>query len=77
MSTIQFCLIDNQIIEKLPGGFMICPIKRYEKIRGIKLDLPKVPYVFLGSRYEDNMFLMMLMDSDASRFEDLPIIIPV
>ena len=77
MSTIQFCLIDNQIIEKLPVVFMICPIKRYEKIRGIKLDLPKVPYISLGSRYEDNMFLMMLMDSDASRFEDLPIIIPV
>ena len=77
MSTIQFCRIDNQIIEKLPGGFMICPIKRYEKIRGIKLDLPKVPYVSLGNRGKDNMYLVKLMDSDTVRFEDLPIIIPV
>ena len=77
MTTVQFCRIDNQIIEKLPGGFMICPIKRYEKIRGIKLDLPKVPYVSMGSRYEDNKFLVKLMDSDTVRFEDIPFIIPV
>jgi hypothetical protein len=77
MSTIQFCRIDNQIIEKLPGGFMICPITRYEKIHGIKLDLSRVPYVSLGSRGKDNMYLLKLMDSDTSRFEDLPIIIPV
>ena len=77
MTTIQFCRIDNQIIEKLPGGFMIGPIARYEKTHGVKLELSRVPYVSMGSRYKDNKYLVKLMDSDTSRFEDLPIIIPV
>jgi hypothetical protein len=77
MTTIQFFRIDNQIVEKLPGGFMVGPIRLYEKKHGVKLDLDIVPYVSFGSRGKDNMFLMNLMDSeDPIRFEDLPIIVP-
>lgn len=76
MTTLQFFRIDNQIVERLPGGFMVGPIKRYEKKHGVKLELDKVPYVSLGTRGKDNMFLLNLMDDDYARFEDLlPIII--
>jgi len=77
MTTIQFFRIDNQIVEKLPGGFMIGPIELYEKKHGVKLDLARVPYISIGTSGKDNMFLMNLMDSDnPTRFEDLPIIFP-
>jgi hypothetical protein len=77
MTTIQFVRIDNQIIEKIPGGFMVGPIKLFEKKYGMKLDLDKVPYISLGSRGKDNMFLLNFMDAESNRFEDLPIIVPV
>ena len=77
MTTIQFVRIDNKIIEKIPGGFMIGPITRFEKKYGMKLDLDKVPYISLGSRGKDNMFLLNFMDAESNRFEDLPIIVPV
>ena len=77
MTTIQFCLIDNQIIERLPGGFMVGPIKRYEKKHGVKLDLDKVPYISFGTRGKDNMFLWTIMDLDNPiQFDDFPIIVP-
>jgi hypothetical protein len=71
MTTIQFFRIDNQIVERLPGGFMVGPIKRYEKKHGVKLDLDRVPYVSLGSRGKDNMFLWNIMHPDSSiRWDD-------
>ena len=77
MTTIQFCRIDNQIVERDPGGFMVGPIKRYEKKHGVKLDLDKVPYISFGSRRKDNMFLWDIMDMDYDiQFDDFPIIVP-
>lgn len=77
MTTIQFFRIDNQIVEKLPGGFMIGPIKRYEKKHGVKLDLDMVPYVSNGSRRSDNLYLWTIMDMDYDiRWDDFPIIVP-
>ena len=77
MTTIQFCRIDNQIVEKLPGGFMVGPIRRYEKKHGVKLDLASVPYVSFGTRKKDNLFLWKIMDLDNDiRFDDFPIIVP-
>ena len=77
MTTIQFFRIDNQIVERLPGGFMVGPIKRYEKKHGVKLDLDKVPYISIGNRGKDNMFLWTIMDPDYSiRWDDFPIIVP-
>ena len=77
MTTIQFCRIDNQIVERVPGGFMVGPIKRYEKKHGVKLDLDKVPYISFGSRIKDNMFLWDIMDMDYDiQFDDFPIIVP-
>lgn len=77
MTTIQFCRIDNQIVERVPGGFMVGPIKRYEKKHGVKLDLDKVPYISFGSRRKDNMFLWDIMDMDYDiQFDDFPIIVP-
>ena len=77
MTTIQFCRIDNQIVEKLPGGFMVGPIRRYEKKHGVKLDLDIVPYVSFGTRKKDNLFLWKIMDLDNDiRFDDFPIIVP-
>ena len=77
MTTIQFFRIDNQIVERITGGFMVGPIKRYEKKHGVKLDLARTPYISIGNRGKDNMFLLNLMDSeDPIKFEDLPIIVP-
>ena len=77
MTTIQFCRIDNQIVEKLPGGFMVGPIRRYEKKHGVKLDLASVPYVSFGTRKKDNLFLWKIMDLDNDiRFDDFHIIVP-
>ena len=77
MTTIQFCRIDNQIVEKLPGGFMVGPIRRYEKKHGVKLDLASVPYVSFGTRKKDNLFLWKIMDLDNDiRFDDFPIMVP-
>ena len=77
MTTIQFFRIDNQIVERLPGGFMIGPIKRYEKKHEVKLDLDKVPYVSFGTRKKDNLFLWKIMDLDNDiRWDDFPIIVP-
>ena len=77
MTSIQFFLIDNQIVEKLTGGFMVGPIKRYEKKHGIKLDLASVPYVSFGTRKKDNLFLWKIMDLDYDiRWDDFPIIVP-
>ena len=77
MTTIQFFLIDNQIVERLPEGFMVGPIKRYEKKHGVKLDLDKVPYVSFGSRRKDNLYLWTIMDMDYDiRWDDFPIIVP-
>ena len=77
MTTIQFFRIDNQIVERLPGGFMVGPIKRYEKKQGLKLDLDIVPYVSFGSRKKDNLFLWKIMDLDNDiRWDDFPIIVP-
>ena len=77
MTTIQFFRIDNQIVEKLPGGFMVGPIKRYEKKHGVKLDLDIVPYVSFGTKKKDNMFLWKIMDLDNDiQWDDFPIIVP-
>ena len=77
MTSIQFFLIDNQIVEKLPGGFMVGPIRRYEKKHGVKLDLDIVPYVSFGTKKKDNMFLWKIMDLDNDiRFDDFHIIVP-
>ena len=77
MSSIQFFRIDNQIVERLSGGFMIGSIKRYEKKHGVKLDLDSVPYVSFGSRGKDNMFLFNIMNPDSSiMWSDFPIIVP-
>ena len=77
MTTIQFFRIDNQIVERLPGGFMIGPIKRYEKKHEVKLDLDKVPYVSFGTRKKDNLFLWKIMDLDNDiQWDDFPIIVP-
>jgi hypothetical protein len=78
MTTIQFFRIDNQIVERLPGGFMVGPIKRYEKKHGgVKLDLDIVPYISFGTRGKDNMFLWKIMDLDNDiRWDDFPIIVP-
>ena len=77
MTSIQFFLIDNQIVERLPGGFMVGPIKRYEKKHGVKLDLDIVPYVSFGTKKKDNMFLWKIMDLDNDiQWDDFPIIVP-
>ena len=78
MTTIQFFRIDNQIVERLPGGFMVGPIKRYEKKHGgVKLDLDIVPYVSFGNRRKDNLFLWKIMDLDNDiQWDDFPIIVP-
>lgn len=77
MTTIQFFRIDNQIVERLPGGFMVGPIRRYEKKHGVKLDLASVPYVSFGTRGKDNLFLWNIMDLDNDIcFDDFPIIVP-
>ena len=77
MTTIQFCRIDNQIVEKLPGGFMVGPIRRYEKKHGVKLDLASVPYVSFGTKKKDNLFLWKIMDLDNDiQWDDFPIIVP-
>ena len=77
MTSIQFFLIDNQIVEKLPGGFMVGPIRRYEKKHGVKLDLDIVPYVSFGTKKKDNMFLWKIMDLDNDiQWDDFPIIVP-
>ena len=77
MTTIQFCRIDNQIVEKLPGGFMVGPIRRYEKKHGVKLDLASVPYVSFGNRKKDNLFLWKIMDLDNDiQWDEFPIIVP-
>ena len=76
MTSIQFFLIDNQIVERLPGGFMVGPIKRYEKKHGVKLDLDIVPYVSFGNRRKDNLFLWKIMDLDNDiQWDDFPIIV--
>ena len=77
MTTIQFCRIDNQIVEKLPGGFMVGPIRRYEKKHGVKLDLASVPYVSFGTKKKDNLFLWKIMDLDNDiQWDEFPIIVP-
>ena len=77
MTSIQFFLIDNQIVERLPGGFMVGPIRRYEKKHGVKLDLDIVPYVSFGTKKKDNMFLWKIMDLDNDiQWDDFPIIVP-
>ena len=77
MTTMQFFRIDNQIVERLPGGFMVGPIKRYEKKQGLKLDLDIVPYVSFGTRKKDNLFLWKIMDLDNDiLWDDFPIIVP-
>ena len=77
MTSIKFFLIDNQIVEKLPGGFMVGPIRRYEKKHGVKLDLDIVPYVSFGTKKKDNMFLWKIMDLDNDiQWDDFPIIVP-
>jgi hypothetical protein len=77
MTTIQFFRIDNLIVERLPGGIAVGPIRLYEKKHQVTLDLAQVPYLSIGSRRTDSLFIQSLMDSeDPNLFDNLPITVP-
>jgi hypothetical protein len=77
-TTNPFVRIDDQIVEKLPGGRLaIGSIADYERRHGVKLDIKKVPYVSTGSTLTDIIMLECLAKStNPNCFEELQVFYP-
>jgi len=70
-------LIDNCIVQKLGNsGISITPIRLYQKLNKVKLELDDMPFVYTGSRKEDAKLMLNLLDGIVS-FDSLPINYPL
>ena len=70
-------LIDNCIVQKFGNsGISITPIRLYQKLNKVKLELDDMPFVYTGSRKEDAKLMLNLLDSIVS-FDSLPINYPL
>ena len=69
--------IDNQIIERIGlGGSRISPIKLFERLHHLILNLDRLPCVTTGSRRLDSLLIQRIMDGGIGIWDELEITYP-